>query len=288
MSVKTIEGNTSSTKGLVANGGMVAEKEYTNSYSKIAVIYRPNYKTGEAQKLVAVAKKYVGYLEKKSNLNLENFTANAGYNNYNMFAPHAKSATGSSVYQNGVAWCDIFVDDMFIRAFGAARAKELLGSWSAYTPTSANAFKGAGAKVVSASEASYGDVIFFKNSSRICHTGIVTTGYRVASATDKNFAYSQKQFVSEVCKALKVTDANKALSKTVTLSEKKNPKHILVLYVQNRLKDLGYYTGTPDREFGPLTTKAVNEYQKQVLGYKNVDGEITKKGKMWKSLLGIS
>lgn len=288
MSIKTIEGNTSSTKGLIANGGCTAEKEYANNYSKIAVIYRPKYKVGEAQKLVAVAKKYVGYLEKRSNFNLENFTANAGYNNFNMFAPHAKKATGSSIYQNGVKWCDIFVDDMFIRAFGATRAKELLGDWSAYTPTSSNYLKATGAKIVSPSEAIYGDVIFFKNSSKICHTGIVTTGYRVASATDKNFAYSQKQLVTDVCKALKAANVNKALSKTVTLSEKKNSKHILVLYVQNRLKDLGYYTGTPDRDFGPLTTKAVNEYQKKVLGYKNVDGEITKKAKMWKSLLGIS
>ena len=287
MPIKTIEGNTSAVKGLIANGGGVAEKEYTNNYSKIAGIYHPKYDLGEASKVVAMAKKYVGYLEKKSNSQLENFTANAGTKNYNMFAPHAKAATGSSVYQNGVAWCDIFVDDMFIRALGKARAKQLLGDWSAYTPTSEKLIVKAGAVKVPASEACYGDVIFFKNSLRTCHVGIVTNGYKVAAATDKNFKYGQTQFVSDVCTALKATNASNALSKSVTLSEKKNSKHILVLYLQMRLKDLGYYEGTPDREFGPLTTKAVNEYQKKVLLYKTVDGEVTKKGKMWKTLLGI-
>lgn len=287
MGVKTIEGNTSSTKGLIANGGAVREKEYTNSYSKIAAIYRPKYKLGEASKLVSIAKTYVGYLEKKSNANLENFTANAGYNNYTMFAEHARKVTGSTVYVNGQPWCDYFVDDMFIRSFGKDRAKQLLGGWSGYTPTSANLLQKAGAEKVAPSEAQYGDIIFFKNSTRICHTGIVTNNYKVSSASDKNFKYDQLSFISEVCKTLKVSDAKSAFSKTVTLSEKKNPKHALVLCVQKRLKDLGYYEGTPDREFGPLTTKAVNAYQTKVLGYAKTDGEITKKGKMWKSLLGL-
>lgn len=204
-----------------------------------------------------------------------------------MFAPHAKEATGSSVYQNGVAWCDIFVDDVFIRALGTSRAKTLLGGWSAYTPTSANYLSNAGAEKVSASNARFGDIIFFKNSSRICHTGIVTNGYEETPATNK-FIYSQKQFVNDICKALNVKSVDLAFLKTVTVSEKKNPNHILVLYLQSRLKDLGYYTGTPDREFGPLTTKAVNAYQTQVLKYKYPDGEVTARGKMWKTLLGLA
>lgn len=288
MGVKTIEGNTSAAKGLIANGGGVAAKEYANSYSKIAVIFRPKYKSEEeAKKVIATAKSFVGYLEKKSNSKLNDFTANAGYNNYNMFAPHAKSATGNSVYQNGVAWCDIFVDDVMIRALGVDRAKKLLGGWSVYTPTSANYLANAGAVKVTAENAKFGDIIFFKNSSRICHTGFVTNGYAETPATNK-FSYSQKQFVNDICKALGVQSAQAAYNKTITLSEKKNPKHILVLYVQSRLKDLGYYTGTPDRDFGKLTTKAVNAYQSKVLRYKVTDGELTKKGLMWKTLLGLT
>lgn len=287
MSVNTIEGNTSSQKGLIANGGCVAEKSYSNTYNRIAIILRPKYKNDEAYKVISTAKKYRGYLEKKSNSLLESFTSNAGANNYNMFAPHAKSATGSSIYQNGVAWCDIFVDDMFIRALGASRAKQLLGGWSAYTPSSAELLRRAGAKSVPPSEATFGDVIFFKNSTRICHTGLVTNGYNIEPATNDNYKYSQNDFIKEVCGYLGVKDAQSAFSKTVTLSATKNPKHTLVLYVQKRLKDLGYYKGVPDRDFGPLTTDAVNQYQSKVLRYKNTDGEITKRGNMWRSLLGI-
>lgn len=287
MSVKTIEGNTSNTKGLVANGGCVAEKEYTESYSRIAVIYRPDYSYGEAEKIVQEAKKYVGYLEKKSNKQLENFKANAGYNNFNMFAPHAKVNTGSGVYENGVAWCDIFVDDVFIRALGVKRAGELLGGWSAYTPTSATFLRRAGAKTINPVNARYGDIIFFKNSTRICHVGIVTSYYGDPAKDGDKQVYTHENFLTDVCKTLKVSSAKKALPKTITLSEKVNNKHILVLYVQKLLKDLGYYTGVPDREFGPKTTEAVNKYQKMVLGYKTQDGEITKRSLMWRTLLGL-
>lgn len=41
--VYTIEGNTSSAKGVVANGGAVAEKPYLRTYSKIYGYGRPNY-----------------------------------------------------------------------------------------------------------------------------------------------------------------------------------------------------------------------------------------------------
>lgn len=287
MSVLTIEGNSSSTAGLIANGGAVVEKSYADNYNRIAVIYRPKYKGDEAYKVITMAKKYVGYLEKKSNSMLDSFTGNAGSKNYNMFAPHAQKATGSAIYVNGQAWCDMFVDDIMIRALGVNRAKELLGDWSAYTPTSANYLKKAGAMEIAPFNAKFGDIIFFKNSTRICHTGYVTNGYTAKSATNENFSYSHNQFVSEVCSILKVKKAKDALAKTITLSAKMNSKHALVLCVQKRLKDLGYYTGVPDKDFGKLTTEAVNAYQKLVLGYKKQDGEITKKGLMWKTLLGL-
>lgn len=38
-----------------------------------------------ADLVVEEAKKWVGYLEKKSNSQLESLTANAGYNNYTIF-----------------------------------------------------------------------------------------------------------------------------------------------------------------------------------------------------------
>ena len=286
--IKTIEGNTSGGKGLVANGGCVAEKQYANNYNRIAVIIRPKYVNGDqARAVVAEAKKWIGYPEKKSNKNLESFTANVGYNNYNIFAKHAKEQTGSSVYVNGAYWCDMFVDDIFIRALGVIEARNILGGWSAYTPDSANMLKRAGGTNVLPDQVKFGDIIFFKNSTRICHIGIVTNGYTEKPAQNNKFEYTQEEFEREVMQLTGTSTKEKALTKVLTLSEKKNSKDILVLPVQKMLKSLGFYEGTPDRDFGKLTTAAVNKYQKDILKYKKCDGEITKGGKMWRSLMGM-
>ena len=77
------------------------------------------------------------------------------------------------------------------------------------------------------------------------------------------------------------------LSKTVTVSAKKNRKHAVVLPLQKKLKTQGRYTGALDCIAGSKYTAAVNSYQRSILDYSNVDGEITAKGKMWKKLLGI-
>ena len=124
--IYTVEGNTSGGSTLVANGGGVFKKSYPSSYARISCIFRPKYKDGEALKVAKEALKYVGYLEKATKSCLEDFTKNVGYNNFNMFAPHAYKMTKSGVYTNGVAWCDIFVDDVFIRALGVTRAKEII------------------------------------------------------------------------------------------------------------------------------------------------------------------
>lgn len=288
--IYTVEGNTSGGSTLVANGGCVAKKTYASDYGRIAKIWRPNYKSDEALKVAQEAIKYVGYLEKKSNKNLEDFSANAGYNNYNMFAPHALKETGSKVYVNGVAWCDIFVDDMLIRALGKVRASALLGGWSAYTPTSSEYLKNAGAAdIKDFSKSQYGDIIFFKNTKNVIfHTGIIVTGAENIKQTPAaSIAYRQSDFIADVLKITGQKTAKKALAKTVTISREINNKHAFVLPIQKYLKTLGYYTGAPDKDFGPLTEQAVNLYQKNVLKYKIPDGEVTKKEKMWKSLLGL-
>jgi hypothetical protein len=66
--------------------------------------------------------------------------------------------------------CDSFVDTVFIHLYGVERAKNLLNGFSAYTPTSAGYFK-AVKRWFSRPEP--GDIIFFKNSERINHTGYV-------------------------------------------------------------------------------------------------------------------
>ena len=126
-------------------------------------------------KLLKTAENEVGYLEKKSNAQLDNKTANAGSNNWTKYGQDLIKEIGSP-YSNGVAWCDMFVDWCFLKTFGKEKAQKLLGGWSAYTPTSAQYFKNMNQWY--ASDPIVGDVIFFKNTTRICHTGLV---YKVDS-----------------------------------------------------------------------------------------------------------
>ena len=72
----------------------------------------------------------------------------------------------------GQAWCDCFVDWCFVQAYGKEAAQELEcgGCGEYYTPTSAQYYKN---KKQWYTSPKVGDQIFFRNSERICHTGIV-------------------------------------------------------------------------------------------------------------------
>ena len=72
-----------------------------------------------------VAYQQIGYLEKRSNKSLEDFTANAGRANYTKFAEDLDNLNFYSTDLNGNPWCDIFVDWCFCTAFGVSNAKEI-------------------------------------------------------------------------------------------------------------------------------------------------------------------
>lgn len=113
-----------------------------------------------------VANNEVGYLEKKTNANLDDKTANAGDKNYTKYARDLFPDLQAN------PWCDMFVDWCFVQAYGLEKAKELLGGGlNAYTPSSAQYFKNKGRWHIS--NPKIGDVVFFKNSVRINHTGII-------------------------------------------------------------------------------------------------------------------
>lgn len=127
---------------------------------------------------------WVGYLEKKTGDKkyLYDKTANAGTANYTCFWDMLKPSW------QGQAWCNCFVNAIFTEAYGEVKAKELLytkGDWSYYTPTSAQYFKNNSAWYTSPV---VGDIIYFKNSTRIHHVGIVrkvtsTTVYTIEGNT---------------------------------------------------------------------------------------------------------
>ena len=78
------------------------------------------------KKLISTASAEIGYMEKASNKNLDNKTANAGKGNYTKYARDLVKLIGSP-YAQGAAWCDMFVDWCFVQTFGKDNAKKMLG-----------------------------------------------------------------------------------------------------------------------------------------------------------------
>ena len=132
-----------------------------------------------ASKVVAVMLAEVGYLEKKSNSQLDSKTANAGYNNYTKYARDL-DAIGFFYNgpKNGYPYCDVFYDWCHVQAFGVDAALELLcqpsKSYGAGCDYSAGYYKKKGQFHKTGPK--IGDQIFFWNSKKTApgHTGGVT------------------------------------------------------------------------------------------------------------------
>ena len=114
------------------------------------------------KKVILIAKNEIGYLEKKSNSQLDSKTANAGSNNYTKYWRDIKPS-----YQ-GQPWCACFVSWCFMKTFGLNKAKKLLKHWPyVYCPTMSGLFTlNANPKV--------GDIVIFKHNGTFTHTGLVT------------------------------------------------------------------------------------------------------------------
>lgn len=129
-----------------------------------------------ASTVINIATSQVGYIEKKTNSQLDDKTANAGNNNYTKYARDIDNINGFyNGKKNGFAWCDMFVDWCFIQAYGVANALKLLcqsyGSAGAGCEYSAQYYKN---KNQFGKIAKVGAQIFFKNSAgHVCHTGLV-------------------------------------------------------------------------------------------------------------------
>lgn len=137
----------------------------------------------EIERVVEVALREIGYLEKKSNSQLDDKTANSGNGNYTKYARDLDNVSGFyNTPKNGYSWCDIFVDWCFVEAFGVTRALELLcqplKSCGAGVGYSAQYYKQKGQFHTSNPKA--GDQIFYKGYN---HTGLV---FKV----DDNYIYT--------------------------------------------------------------------------------------------------
>ena len=142
-------------------------QEYYDKYSK----NKKSTNEKSVQTVINIALSEVGYLEKKSNANLYSKTANAGSANYTKYGRDMHNLY-PSIMDFPAPWCDCFTDWCFYKAYGICNAKGLLGGdFNDYTPASAQLYKNKNAWYTS--NPRIGDQIFFKNSTRICHTGLV-------------------------------------------------------------------------------------------------------------------
>lgn len=121
----------------------------------------------EIKKILDIANAEVGYLEKASNYNLDDKTANAGDKNYTKYARDMDNLNVYNGKKQGYAWCNVFVDWCFVQALGVDRARELLIGWSAGCTQDYNWFKAKGQTVL---QPQAGDLVFFGDLS---HIGIV-------------------------------------------------------------------------------------------------------------------
>lgn len=119
----------------------------------------------ELEKVIEVAKGELGYLEKRSNSQLDDKTANSGESNYTKYSRDIYNWCGKN-YQ-AKPWCATFVTWCFTKALGLNRAKQLLKHYPyVYCPTMSGLFTlYANPKV--------GDIVIFKRNGVFAHTGLV-------------------------------------------------------------------------------------------------------------------
>lgn len=129
------------------------------------------------RRVLQIARAEIGYHEKGSSSGLDDPKANAGGGSYTKYA---RDLDAISHFYNGpkqgFAWCDVFVDWCFVKAFGAELAKQMLcqpdDSAGAGCFYSALYFRQAGRMMARNPEP--GDQAFFTYEiGEISHTGIV-------------------------------------------------------------------------------------------------------------------
>lgn len=136
--------------------GTVDRSVFYKDYKEVSTVDK------NIEKLILIAKNEIGYLEKKSNSQLDDKTANAGSNNYTKYWQDIKPD-----YQ-GQPWCAVFVSWCFMKAFGLDKAKKLLKHWPyVYCPTMSELF-------TLNTYPKIGDIVIFYHNGTFTHTGLVT------------------------------------------------------------------------------------------------------------------
>lgn len=164
-------------------------------YDRYATATAPEASTEEGEKMtydpkrvIDIALAEVGYLEKETNAQLDDKTANAGDENYTKYARDLDALGFYNGRKQHVAWCDVFVDHSFVEAYGMEVALAI--TFQPYGKPNC----GAGCKYSRQyyqqnghlfNEPEPGDQVFFhsKDKSTISHTGLVY-------AVDNSYIYT--------------------------------------------------------------------------------------------------
>lgn len=240
--------------------------------------------------VINIALAEVGYLEKATNANLDDKTANAGSNNYTKYWRDIYPA-----YQ-GQPWCACFVTWVFVIAFGKAMAQKLLKHYPyVYCPTMADLFTlNANPKV--------GDIVIFKHNGVFTHTGIVikvsgdqfwtvegntsggstiiANGGAVCKKTYFNSNLPGTKFITpDYSKVQEIkSEGNNAPSISASSILKIGSNGSAVKTLQKNLNTLIKAKLTVDGEFGTATYNAVIKFQtKYKLTADGIVGENTRK-----------
>lgn len=133
------------------------------------------------EKVISIAEGEIGYLEKASNSQLNDKTANPGSGNWTKYAAYFDAARGTYNFynggKNGFDWCDMFVDWCFCQAFDMDTARKMLyqpmESCGAGCAFSASYYRNNRAWSSGGTTPAPGCQIFFGPKGDESHTGIV-------------------------------------------------------------------------------------------------------------------
>lgn len=239
-----------------------------------------------AERIIEIALAEVGYLEKKSNSQLNDKTANAGTANWTKYGVWYGDYTGAGSSFYNTYWCAMFVSWCSNKA-GTGDAT----GYFAYCPYWVSHFKNKGQWVTSNPKA--GDIIFFHSGGTANHVGLVykvsgTTVYTVEGNTSSGnntvvangggvFTKSYSTSNSRILgygrpKYIIETDNNGCPYGKGTSLLKKGSTGIDVYRLQWYLNEYGYNTNGIDGQFGDATLNAVKQFQSQY--NLAIDGEV--------------
>lgn len=255
-----------------------------------------------ASEAIKIAKSELGYLEKRSNAQLDHKTKNAGRGNFTKFARDLHAAGFFNGDKNGHPWCAVFFTWVIWKLCGedADKAKEIAcqtGPYGASCTSTAQYYKQQGR--FHTDNPKPGDQIFFWDAAKTqaAHTGMVTDvddtyvytiegntsgavgvvangggvfNKRYELACDRIYGYGSPKYDEEP--AANTAPVKKEETPVNMATLKPGSKHPHVKVMQMLLIGNGYSCGKygADGDFGASTKKALTAYQED---HKDKDGK---------------